>query len=284
MGYQLDGVIAKSTSSLGGCVQVVDFDPGVGHISYDPEEGVDEINRTPSLLVAEGGRIHQISLSSGESLSFTLGDRYCVGAYTGDTHQPCDNPEAPACPGHTDTWRCARCTGNCELPLPSCTDVHAVYLAAFAPRTFKIGVTRLNRVSARLLEQGADFGAHIHTVSNGRIARQLEQDYARDIPDRIAISEKLMSLVESVDLEAWRALLADFTVLETFDLEYGLSLQTQPVQETLATGTVLGVKGRLLVLENGGVSYVVDTRDLLGHELLPVATDRELQSSLGKFG
>lgn len=265
-------------------MQVVDYDPGVGQISYDPEDGIDEANRTPSLLVADDGRIQQVSLVPGENLSFTLGDRHCAGTYRGETHQPCDNPEAPACTEHTDTWRCARCTGNCELPLPSCTDVHAVYVAAFAPRTFKIGVTRLYRLYARLLEQGADFGAHVHTVSNGRIARQLEQDYARNIPDRIAISEKLVSLVESVDREAWRSLLDDFTVLETFDLEYGLSLQTQPVHETLATGTVLGVKGRLLILENGGDSYVVDTRDLLGHELLPVATDRELQSSLGNFG
>lgn len=265
-------------------MQVVDFDPGVGQITYEPEDGVDKANRTPSLIVAEDGRIQQLSLLPGETLSFTLGDRHCAGAYAGDTHERCDNPDAPTCMEHTDTWRCARCTGNCELPLPSCTDVHAVYLAAFAPRTFKIGVTRLNRVYARLLEQGADVGAHIHTVSNGRIARQLEQEYARDIPDRIAISEKLPGLVEGVDREAWRSLLDDFTVLETFDVEYGLSLSTQPLQETLATGTILGVKGRLLVLEHGGNSYAVDTRDLIGHELLPVATDRELQSSLGNFG
>ncbi len=265
-------------------MQVVDFDPGVGHFSYDPEDGIDEDERTPSLLVADDGRIHQVSLSPGETLSFTLGDRYCAGTYAGDTHKSCDNSAAPACPEHADTWRCARCTGTCELPLPSCKEVHAVYVAAFAPRTFKIGVTRLYRVYARLLEQGADFGAHIHTVSNGRIARQLEQEYAREIPDRIAISEKFASLVESVDLDAWRALLDDFSVLETFDLEYGLSLRTQPLQETLATGTVLGVKGRLLVLEHSGDRYVVDTRELIGHELLPVATDRELQSSLGNFG
>lgn len=265
-------------------MQVVDFDPGVRHITYDPEDGVSATEKKPALLVAEDGNVDRIPLSPGENLSFTLGDRYCAGVYTGDAHEPCHRTETPRCPEHTDTWRCARCTGECELPLSSCKEVHAVYLAAFAPRTFKIGVTRLTRLFARLFEQGADRGAHVFTVSNGRTARQIEQEHASRIPDRISIQEKLPSLDASVDLDAWRSLLTDFTVLDTFEFDYGLSLDTQPLRETLATGTVRGVKGRLLVLDQRRNSYAVDARDLIGYELIPVATDRELQSSLRNFG
>jgi hypothetical protein len=54
--------------------------------------------------------------------------------------------------------------------------------------------------------------------------------------------------------------------------------------ETVATGTVVGAKGRVLVLENGGTTYAVDLRDLVGYDIEDEGSDRELQSSLGAFG
>ncbi|NIS34212.1 MAG: DUF2797 domain-containing protein, partial [Actinobacteria bacterium] len=89
----------------------------------------------------------------------------------GDAHHACDEPGAPYCADHTDDWPCARCTGQCEKPLPSCDAEHAVYLAAFAPANLKVGVTKLARLPVRLREQGADRALHLHTVSDGRIAR-----------------------------------------------------------------------------------------------------------------
>jgi hypothetical protein len=52
----------------------------------------------------------------------------------------------------------------------------------------------------------------------------------------------------------------------------------------LASGTVLGTKGRVLVLERDGGRFAVDMRDLVGYELEAGTSSRELQSSLGAFG
>jgi hypothetical protein len=169
-----------------------------------------------------------------------------------------------------------------------CYDDHAVYLAAFAPDSFKVGVTKLWRLDTRLREQGADRGAHLYTVSNGRIARELEAEIAADpesgLSDFVRVDTKRAGLGTRVDDEAWARLLDGFEVRERYEFDYGLGLTERPVAETIATGTVRGTKGRLLVLDHARSSYAVDLRDLVGYELVEGGTERDLQSSLGAFG
>jgi hypothetical protein len=224
------------------------------------------------------------SFDSGRELSWSLGERHCAGVVTDEGHDACDVPDAPYCEHHQSTWVCARCTGTCLKDEMDCHDDHAVYLAAFAPDQFKVGVTKLWRLETRLREQGADRAAHVRTVDNGRIAREIESGLAAEIPDRVRVPKKIAGLDRAVDPAAWERLLAEFDPIETYDFDYGLSLSEQPVAETLASGTVRGAKGRVVVIENGGTSYAVDLRDLVGYELVPEATDRQLQSSLGAFG
>lgn len=228
--------------------------------------------------------VEYVPLDPGVDLDYRLGDRRCAGVLTDDGHRPCDAMEAPYCPAHDSTWVCARCTGTCLKDEMDCVDDHAVYLAAFAPDTFKIGVTKGYRLETRLREQGADRGARIRTVENGRIAREIEAGLADRIPDRVRVPTKLAGLGRSVDESAWEALLDDFDPIDRFAFDYGLDLSEQPVAETLATGRVRGTKGRLLVLDHAGSAYAVDLRDLVGYELRPGGTDRRLQSSLGAFG
>jgi len=237
-----------------------------------------------TLLVAEDGEVDRVSLSPGTELAYSLGDRHCAGALTDAGHRPCDAAETPYCPAHTSRWPCARCTGDCALPLESCREEHAVYLAAFAPATFKVGVTRSWRLRERLREQGADRGAHLRTVADGRVARQTEADIAADTGDSVRVPTKIDGLHRSVDEDAWADLLAGFDVLGTVQLGYGLDLTDRPVPETLATGAVRGTKGRVLVLERGESTYAVDIRTLVGYELHEEESDRRLQSSLGAFG
>ncbi|MFB6102814.1 MAG: DUF2797 domain-containing protein [Haloplanus sp.] len=227
--------------------------------------------------------VEYVSLDSGTDLAYRLGDRHCAGVVTDDGHRACDATDAPHCPAHTSTWVCARCTGTCLKDEMDCLDDHAVYLAAFAPDTFKVGVTKAWRLETRLREQGADRGARIHTVDNGRIARELEAELAAEIPDRVRVPTKRAGLGRAVDEAAWDALLADFAPTERFDLDYGLDLTERPVAETVATGRVRGTKGRLLVLDHAGSTYVVDLRELVGYEVTEGGTDRRLQSSLGAF-
>ncbi len=131
---------------------------------------------------------------------------------------------------------------------------------------------------------GADRAAHLRTVADGRIARQVEADIAADLGDRVRVPTKIAGLADSVDEAFWTTLCAEYDPLSTYDFDYGLTIADRPIAETLATGTVVGTKGRVAVLENGGSVYAVDLRDLVGYELHEGASDRDLQSSLGAFG
>lgn len=253
-------------------MQVVGYDTGA---AGDAE---------PALLIARDGVVEREPLLGGNRLSFTLGERRCAGAIDGTSHVSCEAPSAPYCDVHDSTWICARCTGTCLKTEMDCHQEHAIYLAAFAPRTFKVGVTKRPRLETRLREQGADRAALIRTVENGRIAREIEADITADgIPDRVRVPTKVAGLGRSVDDAAWQRLLEGFNPIETREFDYGLDLERAPVAETLASGTIRGIKGRILVLNRAGSSYAVDVRDLVGYELHEEATPRELQSSLGAF-
>ena len=241
------------------------------------------VDEPAALLVADDGDVDRISLSDGHVLSFSLGERRCAGTSTDGEHVACSNEAAPYCDVHTDRWPCARCVGDCDLPLENCTAEHAIYLAAFAPRTFKVGVTKSWRLETRLREQGADRGALLRTVKDGRIARQIEADIAADVGDRVRVPTKIDGLHESVDQTAWDAMLETYDHERTFEFDYGLTIADRPQQETIASGTVRGTKGRVALIENAGSVFGVNLRDLVGYELDDEAPERDLQSSLGAF-
>ncbi|WP_232688139.1 DUF2797 domain-containing protein [Halobacterium zhouii] len=236
-----------------------------------------------ALRVATDGTVERVELTPGAEVTYALGDRHCAGTTDDRAHEPCLNEKAPYCREHTSVWPCARCTGSCTMPLETCHEEHAVYLAAFAPDVFKVGVTRSWRLDTRLREQGADRAAHLRTVENGRKARQIEADIAEKLTDRVRVPTKIRGLNDGVDDAAWEELLEEFDPIETFDFDYGLDFDRRPVAETMATGTVLGTKGRVLLLERRGTAYAVDMRDLVGHDVREEASERDVQSSLGAF-
>jgi hypothetical protein len=251
-------------------------------VGYDTDAGGTEA----ALFVSREGTVEREPLSAGRELAYTLGDRRCAGAVDGTEHVVCDRPTAPHCEVHDSTWICARCTGTCLKAEMDCHQEHVVYLAAFAPATFKVGVTKRPDPAVRLREQGADLGAIVRRVQNGRIAREIEAELARStpIPDSVRVSTKISGMGRPVDTASWDRLLADFEVEGSYELEYGLDLESAPVPETLASGTVLGTKGRILVVERDNEAFAVDMRSLVGYELRTGTGRRELQSSLGSFG
>jgi len=255
-------------------VQVVGYDTGV-------TEGGE-----PALYVARNGVVDREPLSRGRDLAYTLGERRCAGALEGTDHHACRNPAAPYCKVHDSTWICAKCTGTCLKPEMDCHTDHAVYLAAFAPATFKVGVTMRPRLPTRLREQGADLGARIYTVTNGRIAREIEADLVQSVPvpDAVRVEAKIRGLARGVDIAAWERVLDGFDVQGRHRFDYGLDLSAAPVADTVASGTVRGTKGRVLVLDRAGGTVAVDMRELVGYELLEGSSSRDVQSSLGAFG
>lgn len=265
-------------------MQIVGYDAGVDNLEYEPTEGTLGEVEPPAILLANDNTVTRHVLKPGIVLEFSLGERHCAGVVTDDRHTPCPAEVAPECDEHAVEWPCAQCTGQCNKPIQACEEEHAVYLAAFAPAEFKVGVTRLWRLPARLYEQGADRAAHLHTVSDGRIARRIERELANSIPDRVPVEAKINGMHLPVDEEQWNEILEDFATIDTMAFEYDLELSDRPVRETLATGTVLGSKGRVVVLEYNTGVYAVDLGDLVGYELHEGEPDRDLQSSLGAFG
>lgn len=237
----------------------------------------------PALLVSDDDGLDRVELTTGQEISYSLGDRHCAGTIHEGQHLACGATKAPHCQDHSHVWVCARCTGECLKDEMDCYDTHAVYLAAFAPDVFKVGVTRAERLETRLREQGADRGAHIRTVSNGRIAREIEAGLAAEIPDRVRVPTKREGLHRSVDEGAWNQLLEEFDVIDRYQFSHGLDLADQPMDEVLAAGTVQGTQGRLLVLDKNKSSYAIDMRELVGFELQSGSHSRNLQSSLGSF-
>jgi len=268
-----------------GTVQIVGYDATEGGLLVSDRDGaVDGGGDGTAPPESAAVPVEYVPLDPGADLDYRLGDRHCAGIVTDDGHRSCDDPDAPYCTAHTSTWVCARCTGTCLKDEMDCFDDHAVYLAAFAPDTFKIGVTKEWRLETRLREQGADRGAHLRTVENGRIAREIEAGLADEIPDRVRVPTKRAGLGRTVDEAAWADLLAGFDPRATVEFDYDLDLAERPVAETIATGRIRGTKGRLLVVDHGGSTYAVDLRDLVGYEVTHGGTDRRLQSSLGAFG
>jgi len=247
-------------------------------VGYEPRDG-----DPATLLVAAEGAVGRERLAPGTDLSYGLGERHCAGTIDDDVHVACGRSGAPYCEEHADRWPCARCTGGCNLPLDSCREDHAVYLAAFAPTTFKVGVTRSWRLERRLREQGADRAAHLRTVKNGRIARRIEADLAGEVGDRVRVPTKIRDIHRQVDEAAWEDLLADHDPIETYAFAYDLAVTERPQAETILSGSVRGTKGRVLLLEVGASTYAVDLRDLIGHEVTEGGVDRDLQASLGAF-
>ncbi|MBS3761277.1 MAG: DUF2797 domain-containing protein [Halodesulfurarchaeum sp.] len=223
------------------------------------------------------------SLNPGTELEYGIDGRHCAGTVEKKRHDSCNRDTAPYCDVHSSVWPCARCRGDCAMPLETCYEEHAIYLAAFEPATFKVGVTRSWRLETRLTEQGARLAAHIRTVENGRTARQIEAQIANDIPDRVDVKTKIDGLDSVLDTDRWEALLDPYDVIETYAFEYGLSLDQQPIQTTSASGTVLGSRGRVLLLEKGETPYAIDLQSLVGYEILEGESESERQTSLGGF-
>lgn len=236
----------------------------------------------PALLLGEGGMLNRISLRPGTELSYGLGRRHCAGAIREDSHEYCGEEAAPYCRTHTEYWPCAVCRGTCTKPLPNCDRPHIVYLAAFAPAVFKVGVTKPTRLFDRFREQGADRAAVIESHPDGRTARSREADIASTVVDRVSVEQKRSGLHRQVDTDAWNALLREFDPAATYSFEYGITLTQAPVGETTARGRVQGTKGRLLVLADGGTQYGVDLQELVGYELTEQA-DTARQTSLTAY-
>lgn len=183
---------------------------------------------------------------------------------------------------------------------------HEVYLAAFAPDVYKVGVAGPGRTRIRVLEQGAPAGLVIARAEDGMAARRLEHAFSRlGLRERIAVRTKRRVLYPPPDAAAliqtlraalettatrlpagWPADVERLDPPEPLDNTPALHLDAldtlptparQPPQTGLR-GQVAAASGALLVLrepqaslwgESGASLEAHDLRAWLGWRLVP---------------
>ncbi|MFF3502057.1 DUF2797 domain-containing protein [Streptomyces sp. NPDC003247] len=253
------------------------------------------------VLMWDGGR--RSPLSWGKRVAFGVaegGVRGCVGA----RGHPC--PVRAVVPGRSAGARCEECArldrahsvaadGIADDPRP-----YRVYLAWFGPGLVKVGITAVERGTARLLEQGAVCFSWLGTGPL-MAARRTEEllRAALGVPDRIPYAEKRAvraalpegeaeRAAETAELHARAVALTGWPetlVREPFravDHVHAFGLAGAPpavaeVSELVAgaavDGELLAAAGPDLHLVTARGVVVLDTRLMRGWELVPVTAD-----------
>lgn len=252
-------------------------------------------------LRAADGRKPQIQLEAKLALRI-VGRRRCIGyrlPTPGAPLEPCPADErditgsqCEACVARAAILPCLRCRGDrCRnlLIRPSCVQPanHAVYLAAFSPGVYKVGVARWTRQQERLIEQGAR-AALIVGRADGLLARRME-DHIRmcGIPDRLDHYSILESLSEPTRSDVLlgelhlqernlRRRLIDEPWLPTshaVDLPTPYQLHERPdllrPQHGFGVaGAIVGVAGQIaFVAREGARIAALPLRDLIGFDI-----------------
>ncbi|MGW1034863.1 DUF2797 domain-containing protein [Streptomyces antibioticus] len=264
------------------------------------------------VLTWAGGR--RSALSRGRRVAFGVvegGVRECAGA-RGHT---C--PLRAAVSARSTGGRCEECArldrahsvaadGIADDPRP-----YRVYLAWFGPGLAKVGITAVERGSARLLEQGAVCFTWLGTgpLMAARRSEELLRA-ALGVPDRIPYGEKravraaLPDLEEeqrvaeirelhakAVGLTGWPESLArePFQAVDhvgVFGLDHAPAACGE-VTELVAGGAVSGelvaAAGPDLHLATGNRVVVLDTRLLSGWDLVPATAEGEVRVPIREF-
>ena len=253
-------------------------------------------NWIPHLVLKDEGLMKKMPLT-GNDISFTLGKRMCIGFYREGKHFPCknnretDDKNCNECKLEDDYFFCIRCDGSqCINPKKrdECEDnFYYIYLAAF-DSLLKVGISYEYRIMERLVEQGADFGAKIARVKDGKLVREMEQKIRQEIniTDRITGRQKHGALFCDPN-NAMRNILKAVTALksngfakhmispEIFDLRehYNLhNILTAPEQLEMSEGTkvkghAVATKGNLIIFRDENKFYSMNAHDLIGREI-----------------
>ncbi len=225
-------------------------------------------------------------------LHFKLGKRYCIGYYKNGKRHPCpENNEVrhgyqcELCKRLDENLPCVQCVGICRNPKrrPKCMkETYYLYLAVFGSM-LKVGISIEHRIRQRLVEQGADFGVRLFTITDGALARIEEQKIRKylNIVDRVNGNEKHRHLNgnddESINIikKAIELLKKKYNFSPTIcDLRHYYrikDIKTKFInldEGTVIKGKVISVKGNLIVLENNNIGFNV--HQLIGREIIPL--------------
>ena len=245
-------------------------------------------------IVIESDASEAVMPIMNQYLRFTTGKRFCTG-YTKkgrsfecpESRQIDSGRQCQLCRSLDDSMPCVQCMGFCTNPgqRKRCVaESYSIYLASFGSLV-KVGISHEFRLKQRLVEQGADFGAKIATMKDGRMIRVHEQRIKRflGITDRVMgrqkhlhffsdPSECIRSLNASIARLSGSPLGGIMGEIEIFDMRGYYNLadvkpSMQDVEEgTEVEGRVICVKGNMMVVENG-TCKCIDGHALIGREV-----------------
>lgn len=250
-------------------------------------------------------KLSYLTLSPGMEIAWTIrGPRRCIGRY--DEYRsmiscPLNSlvvkeKKCNECRSLDGFDPCIRCTGSlCKASPQRYQDCkssgYAVYLAYFSDGSLKVGVSSVQRATIRWLEQGADFATIIANVVGGDSARKLEQELGKNHGVKLAVSgtTKANSILSKPSQEvaehAFREFL-DQVNCETCTEELKITnlsryyhlneLDTKPeywpdrnapLVGQQITGTIMGMKGALLITYIGHSYRIISLKRLVGYTL-----------------
>lgn len=248
----------------------------------------------PFLFVRDGNSTSKLKLFD-EKIAIKLGKKVCVGFTKNGKHFDCPSMRpvehervCRACAINDDFFMCMKCTGEACINEPqraSCLENrYFIYLAAFNSM-LKVGISYQFRIMERLIEQGADMGAKIGLVKDGKLARELEQKISKElnIIDRVSGVDKQKMLFGNINVAAMNIFnaynklksngVSSYLINpEVYNLQsiYRMSAVQQvpsPVDVkdgAVIEGDVLAAKGNIIVFRNESGLSSINASKLLG--------------------
>jgi hypothetical protein len=247
-----------------------------------------------------------LPLPRGKELSWVFrGPRLCIGSYD-EAGKMVKCPEDSVllrggvrcgpCAAMDMNDPCIRCDGRICTALEGrriqceSTD-YVVYMVIFNDQTAKVGVSTKRRALTRWIEQGADYGGVLQELQGGKRARRLENRLGRrkELTKQVHSSRKIRSLSSKLQPVQAQSLADSLlekindpfigTGVELEDLSkyYNLSpferppqpwkKRSEPVHERSLVGTVIGMKGPLLITSIGSSYAATDLKQVIGYSI-----------------
>lgn len=250
----------------------------------------------PSFVLADNGNTDKLRLLNQE-ISLKTVKKRCIGFFQAGRHFKCpENREITSgwscdpCKVMDDYFMCIRCDGRgCINPKQrdSCMkNNYFVYLAAFG-QILKVGISYERRLLERLVEQGADFGAKIAMIRDGKNVRIIEQQIKQSLSavDRVLGDEKHANLFANPNQSAasiYKAILrlrsnnlGCLIAPEIYDMRKYYMLHNVPVipekmeiKDSLSIiGKVVAAKGNMLILNSEDSFYSINAHRLIGYDI-----------------
>jgi len=243
-----------------------------------------------------------VALESGQAVKFEFSEeRYCIGSRPPGSSSliPCPagavdiaGSQCEACFAAALMLPCLRCDGSycrnqarrddCVQP-----DNHILYLASFGYADIKVGVARVSRRVERLTEQGALLGL-IVARADGQIIRRYESTIKRfGVADKKTTREKLLSLDRRYDqqllleelyeklFQLKERMRANWIEPEAVFVESRLAIELEHPPRLISApglkieGTVLGLAGQLILIDDGSQVVAVEGPSLVGRRSGP---------------